>query len=49
MTESSAQIRPFEVEIAEAAIQDLKARIANTRWPEQLPGAEWEQAFPSPT
>ncbi|MBJ8340219.1 epoxide hydrolase [Antrihabitans sp. YC3-6] len=46
MTESSAQIRPFRVEIAEAAIQDLKARIANTRWPEQLPGAEWERGVP---
>lgn len=46
MTESSAQIRPFRVEIDEAAIQDLKARIANTRWPEQLPGAEWERGVP---
>ena len=28
-----AQIRPFRVEFTDAAIEDLRRRIADTRWP----------------
>ena len=38
MTEKSADataIRPFTIEIPEADLEDLRARIAATRWPEK--------------
>ena len=38
MTERSAgdtTIRPFTIEIPEAELEDLRARIAATRWPEK--------------
>ena len=38
MTEKAADataIRPFTIEIPEADLEDLRARIAATRWPEK--------------
>ena len=32
------EVRPFRIEISPEQSKDLKHRIANTRWPEQLPG-----------
>jgi hypothetical protein len=40
MTERSADntaIRPFTIDIPEADLEDLRARIAATRWPEKEP------------
>lgn len=37
---------PFTVEISEAAIADLHARIHNTRWPEAEPVGDWSQGIP---
>ena len=34
-TEGATEIRPFTVEIPEADIEDLRARIVATRWPEK--------------
>jgi pimeloyl-ACP methyl ester carboxylesterase len=34
-TEKSAAIRPFTIEFPEADLEDLRARIAATRWPEK--------------
>ncbi|MFG1820843.1 epoxide hydrolase N-terminal domain-containing protein [Kribbella sp. NPDC049174] len=31
----SAEVRPFRVEVPQADLDDLRARIANTRWPEK--------------
>ena len=36
----------FEVQISEAAIADLRARLRNTRWPEAEPVADWSQGVP---
>ena len=33
-TESATEIRPFTVEIAQSELDDLRRRIAATRWPE---------------
>ena len=41
-----SNIRPFRIEIPEAAIDDLKSRLANTRWAAQLPGTDWERGVP---
>jgi len=31
-------IRPFQLHIPESALDDLKSRLARTRWPDELPG-----------
>ena len=32
-TETATEIRPFQLEITEERIEDLRRRIAATRWP----------------
>src|SRR4030095_9138949 len=32
---------PFQLHPPDAAIDDLRARLARTRWPDQAPGAPW--------
>lgn len=39
-------MRPFRVEIPQASIDDLRRRIAATRWPASLPGPGWERGVP---
>ncbi|WP_084497108.1 epoxide hydrolase family protein [Nocardia amamiensis] len=34
-------IRPFRIQIAQEQIDDLHRRLANTLWPQDLPGVEW--------
>ncbi|MCP5145132.1 MAG: epoxide hydrolase [Gammaproteobacteria bacterium] len=33
---------PFSIHIPDAVIGDLKQRINNTRWPDQIPGSGWD-------
>ncbi len=40
---SPLPVTPFSIQIEEAILSDLRARIRNTRWPDQAPGAAWEQ------
>jgi len=35
-------IRPFRIEIPAADLDDLRDRLARTRWPDQLPGVGWD-------
>jgi pimeloyl-ACP methyl ester carboxylesterase len=42
-------IRPFTVEIPEADLEDLRARIAATRWPEKEPVDDLSQGVPLAT
>lgn len=35
-------VRPFRLHVDDAAIADLKERIARTRWPDEPPGAQWQ-------
>lgn len=37
----SHAITPFTVSVSDAELEDLKARLAMARWPDQLPGTEW--------
>ena len=39
---NDAPILPFEISVADADIEDLKRRLANTRWPDQIAGTSWE-------
>jgi pimeloyl-ACP methyl ester carboxylesterase len=34
---------PFSIHIDEAVLADLRDRIRNTRWPDQIPGIGWQQ------
>jgi pimeloyl-ACP methyl ester carboxylesterase len=35
-------IQPFTIAIPQTALDDLQARLANTRWPDEVEGAGWE-------
>src|SRR5690348_9662724 len=39
-------LRPFRVEISDAAIHDLRERLARTRWPEKEPVGDWSMGIP---
>jgi pimeloyl-ACP methyl ester carboxylesterase len=39
-------LRPFRVEISDAAIDDLRERLARTRWPEKEPVGDWSMGIP---
>src|SRR5260370_28394121 len=41
-----AEIRPFRVEVHDAAIDDLRERLARTRWPENEPVGDWPMGIP---
>jgi pimeloyl-ACP methyl ester carboxylesterase len=36
-------VESFSIRIEDEVVSDLRARIRNTRWPDQAPGAAWEQ------
>ena len=40
-------IVPFKIDIPQAQIDDLKARLANTRWPDEAPGDGWSRDVPT--
>ncbi|MFN0088778.1 MAG: epoxide hydrolase family protein [Acidimicrobiales bacterium] len=42
----STAVEPFRIAVADALLDDLKARLANTRWPEAEPVADWSQGIP---
>ena len=39
-------IEPFRIEVPEAQLQDLRDRLANTRWPEAETVEDWSQGIP---
>jgi pimeloyl-ACP methyl ester carboxylesterase len=39
-------MEPFRIEIPQAQIDDLRDRLANTRWPAELAGFGWERGVP---
>ena len=41
-----SEITPFEIEIAEDVISDLKARLSRTRWPDKETADDWTQGVP---
>src|ERR1017187_2568369 len=46
MDNAHSAIRPFRIEIPQRDIDDLRARLARTRWPIDLPGVGWERGVP---
>ncbi len=43
---SDAGIRPFRIEIPQADLDDLRDRLARTRWPSEIPGVGWARGVP---
>jgi pimeloyl-ACP methyl ester carboxylesterase len=37
-----ATIRPFKMHVPDRVLIDLRRRLAETKWPDQLPGTTWE-------
>src|SRR5215213_3800216 len=35
-------IKPFEIQIPQTAIDDLRNRLANTRWTDEIVNSDWE-------
>ncbi|MGW0594773.1 epoxide hydrolase family protein [Streptosporangium sp. NPDC002607] len=40
------QIHRFRIDIPQERLEDLRARLAATRWPDELPGAGWSYGVP---
>src|ERR1700745_2700342 len=40
--ESTAAVRPFKIHVPDSTLADLHRRLAETKWPDQLPGTSWE-------
>jgi pimeloyl-ACP methyl ester carboxylesterase len=40
--ENPAAIKPFKVHIPNSVLADLRRRLSETKWPDQLPGTTWE-------
>jgi len=43
---ATKEITPFKVDVPQAALDDLKERLANTRWPDKEPVTDWSQGVP---
>jgi pimeloyl-ACP methyl ester carboxylesterase len=42
----SDDLQPFRIEIPQADVEYLRDRLANARWPGELPGVEWARGIP---
>lgn len=38
----SQELRPFTIDVPEATLEDLRARLANTRWPDEIADQGWK-------
>jgi epoxide hydrolase len=43
---SDAEIQPFRIEIPQPDVDDLRDRLARTRWPHDFPDAAWSTGVP---
>ncbi|TDB98005.1 epoxide hydrolase family protein [Actinomadura sp. 7K534] len=43
----AGEIRPFRIEVPEAELDDLRERLARTRWGAAVPGEPWERGVPA--
>ena len=35
-------MQPFEIDVSDAVLDDLRQRLGQTRWPDEMPGVGWE-------
>ena len=43
---TTSEIRPFRVAIPDSDLDDLRDRLARTRWPDERPGDDWRSGVP---
>jgi len=43
---TASEIRPFRIDIPDRDLEDLRERLAGTRWPDELPGGGWRRGVP---
>ncbi|WP_167139538.1 epoxide hydrolase family protein [Diaminobutyricimonas sp. TR449] len=43
---ADTDIRRFRIDIPQAELDDLHARLGNTRWPDELPDVDWDYGVP---
>ena len=43
---TASEIRPFRIDIPDRDREDLRERLAGTRWPDELPGGGWRRGVP---
>jgi epoxide hydrolase len=43
---TDTRIRPFRVDVPQADLDDLRERLARTRWPDELGGVGWSRGVP---
>src|SRR5258708_33832246 len=43
---TTKEVTPFKIHVPQAALDDLKRRLANTRWPDKEPVTDWSQGAP---
>jgi pimeloyl-ACP methyl ester carboxylesterase len=46
-TGTDTRIRPYRISVPQADLDDLRERLARTRWARDLPGAGWERGVPT--
>jgi epoxide hydrolase len=39
-------IRPFKIDVPQGDLDDLRDRLKRTRWPDELPGVDWDYGVP---
>jgi pimeloyl-ACP methyl ester carboxylesterase len=44
---TAPEIRPYRINVPQADIDDLRQRLARTRWASDLPGTGWERGVPT--
>jgi epoxide hydrolase len=42
----NTEVRPFQIDIPQADLDDLSDRLSRVRWPRQLPGGDWSRGVP---
>ena len=43
---ATKDVTPFKVHVPQAALDDLKKKLADARWPDKEPVADWSQGVP---
>src|SRR5262249_56493990 len=39
-------MKPFRIDIPQAQLDDLRRRLAHTRWPDEFPAVDWSRGVP---
>jgi pimeloyl-ACP methyl ester carboxylesterase len=45
-SDSPEAIEPFRIDVPESEIEELRRRLHETRWPDELPGSGWDYGVP---